>query len=92
MFLLNTKLFTVTGNAIEGDVYFAEYNYINVTVTNEEITFETMVFSEDFEDVVMEDTFTISLLLEETQPTSFYLLPVLVVFVALVVTRRIFKR
>lgn len=83
---------TATGNAIEGDVYFDEYHYINVTVTNEEITFETMVFSEDFQDVVIEDTFTISLLAEEPQENSLYLLPVLVVFVALVVARRHFKR
>jgi hypothetical protein len=59
-----------------------------VTVTNEEITFETMVFSEDFEDVTMEDNFTISLLPEETQQTALYLLPALVVFAVLVVVRR----
>ena len=83
---------TATANAIEGDVYFPEYHYINVTVTDEEITFETMVFSEDFQETILNNTFTISLLLEETQPTSFYLLPVLVVFAVLVVVRRKIKQ
>ncbi len=82
---------SATNYAQEDDVYFSEYNYINVTVTDEEITFETLVFSEDFQDVVMEDTLTISLLLEETQQASFYLLSVLVVFVALVIVRRKIK-
>ncbi|MCK5409533.1 MAG: hypothetical protein KAJ30_04650, partial [Candidatus Heimdallarchaeota archaeon] len=83
---------SVTNYAQEGDVYFAEYSYINVTVTNTEITFETLVFSEDFQDVAIEDSFAISLLPEETQQTSFYLLPVLVVFVAFVTVRRKIKQ
>jgi len=83
---------SATNYAQEGDVYFAEYNYINVTVTNTEIIFETLVFSDDFQDVVMEDTFTISLIPEETQQTSLYLLHVLVVFAVLVVVRRKLKQ
>lgn len=82
-----------TSYAIEGDEYFAEYNYINVTVTNEEIVFETLVFSEDFLTVTMEDTFTISLLPEEEPTeTSLSLLYVLSVFTILVVVRRKLKQ
>lgn len=83
---------SATNYAIEGDVFFSDYNYINVTVTNEEITFETLVFFEDFQDVIIEDTLTISLLTEETQKTSFYLLHVFVVFIVLVVSRRKLKQ
>ena len=80
-----------TSFAQESDVYFAEYNYINVTVTNEDIVFETMVFSEDFNTVTLQDTFTISLLVEETQETSLTLFYALAIVTALVIVRRKLK-
>ena len=84
---------SATNYAQKGDVYFAEYNYINVTVTNTENIFETLVFSEDFQDVVMDDTFKISLIpVEEPLQTSFYLLHALSVFTILVIVRRKFRR
>ena len=70
--------------AIEGDVYFAEYHYCNITVTSENTIIETMVFDETFESVTVQDSFTLDnngeIITEETiTPVSIIPLSILLV-------------
>ncbi|MBA7553250.1 3',5'-cyclic adenosine monophosphate phosphodiesterase CpdA [subsurface metagenome] len=52
---------TETDQAEEEDKYFAEYHYCNITVTEDYIKVETLVFDNNLEHVTIEDTIEFSL-------------------------------
>ena len=51
----------MTSYAIEGDVYFAKYHYMNVTVTNDNIKLECISFYNDIVTTKIEETFEIKI-------------------------------
>ncbi len=61
-----------TGEAIENDVYFSEYHYCNVTVTDEVITIEALVYDENLEYTTVEDTVTVYIVEPTKTNSSFY--------------------
>jgi len=50
-----------TSGALENDVYFSDYHYCNVTVTESELLIDVHVFNESLNETTIEDTITISL-------------------------------
>ncbi|MFW9852196.1 MAG: metallophosphoesterase family protein [Candidatus Thorarchaeota archaeon] len=50
-----------TSHAIEGDVYFAKYHYVNITVTDENVKLECVTFYNDIVTTTITDTFEIKI-------------------------------
>ena len=78
-----------TGQAIEGDVYFEKYHYVNVSVSEDVIKFETLTYSGDnIDSPTIEDSFEIDL--NETAKTSYF--PLLISLAALAILIRVKKK
>ena len=74
-----------TGLAIEGDVYFAKYHYVNVSVTEDTIKLETLTYSGDnIDSPTIQDSFEINL--NETDKTVFF--PIFVSVIVITLFRR----
>ncbi|MCG3216307.1 MAG: metallophosphoesterase [Candidatus Heimdallarchaeota archaeon] len=48
-----------TGYALDGDLYFSDYHYCNITISEEQVLLEIMRFDESIETVTLADTVTI---------------------------------
>ena len=74
-----------TGLAIEGDVYFAKYHYVNVSVTEDTIKLETLTYSGDnIDSPTIQDSFEINL--NETDKTVFF--PIFISVIVITLFRR----
>lgn len=71
-----------TGLAIEGDVYFDKYHYVNVSVKDDVIKLETLTYTGDnIESPSIQDSFEINL--NETDKTIFFPIFISVIMIAL---------
>ncbi len=61
-----------TEEALDTDVYFAEYHYCNVTVTDEVITIEALVYDENLTTTTIEDTVTVYIVEPSKTNSQFY--------------------
>ena len=76
-----------TDVAIEGDVYFDKYHYVNVSVTNEEVILATLAYDGAvISSPTVRDTFEINLI--ETDKTIFFPIFVSVIGISLIKRRR----
>ncbi len=70
-----------TGQAIEGDVYFDKYHYVNVSVTNDKITLTTFAYNGDvISSPTIEDSFEIDL---NADKTTFFPIFISVIIIAI---------
>ena len=67
-------------NAIDSDVYFSEYHYCNVSVTDEKITINTHVYDDSLESTTIQDIITINLNETSTEKTIFYFGYIIIIF------------
>jgi len=58
--------------AIEGDVYISEYHYCNISVTEDTLTIEALVYDANLETTTIQDTVIMYLNEQPTTETSFY--------------------
>ncbi len=78
-----------TDKAIEGDVYFDKYHYVNVSVSENTIKIETLVYSGDnIESPTIGDSFEISI--KGTEKTAYF--PIFISLVALAILIRVKKK
>ncbi|MCG3219837.1 MAG: metallophosphoesterase, partial [Candidatus Heimdallarchaeota archaeon] len=77
-----------TDQVIEGDVYFAKYHYVNVSVTDDTIKLETFAYAGDnIVSPTITDTFEISL--NVTEETIFFPIFISVIIISLLRRRRL---
>ncbi len=61
-----------TDQAIDGDVYISEYHYCNISITEDTLTIEALVYDANLETTTIEDTVIMYLKETPTTETSFY--------------------
>ncbi len=73
-----------TSYAIDGDVYFAKYHYVNITVTDDNVKLECVSFDNDIITTTIEDAFEI-----KTKKASYELIiPTLIGLIVIVYWRK----